>query len=252
MNTDGAKVALITGAGSGIGAAAARLFAERGERVVAADVNEEGGAATVAAIEQAGGEAIFVRADVSNSAEVEAMVTAAVERFGRLDHAFNNAGIEGAPAPLADLDEAAWDHLIAVNLKSVFLCMKSEIPAMLANGGGAIVNTSSVAGLVGFAGSAAYVASKHGVVGLTKSAALDYAAAGIRINAVCPGVIETPMITRALAGQPALEAGLKAAEPVGRFGAPIEIAEAAHWLCSDASSFLTAQAIAVDGGFTAQ
>lgn len=252
MNRETQPVALITGAGSGIGAAAAKIFAERGERVVVCDLNEEHGRSTVETIERAGGEAMFVRADVSDSAQVKDLVAAVLGRFGRLDHAFNNAGVEGTGQPLVDLEEAEWDRQIGVNLKGVYLCMKAEIAAMLENGGGAIVNNSSVAGLVGFAGSAAYVAGKHGVVGLTKAAALDYAHAGVRVNAVCPGVIDTPMVARAVADRPELEAGLRAAEPVGRFGAPSEIGEAAYWLCSDAASFVTGQAIAVDGGFTSQ
>lgn len=252
MNAEIAKVALVTGAGSGIGAAAARIFALRGERVVVSDINAAGGEATVAQIKDAGGEAVFVQADVAVAAEVQALVAAVVEHFGRLDHAFNNAGIESSQAPLAEIAEADWDRLIGINLRGVWLCMRAEIPVMIEHGGGAIVNTASVAGLVGFAGSAAYVASKHGVVGLTRTAALDYAQSGVRVNAVCPGIIDTPMIVRAVEGNPELAAGLKAAEPIGRLGTPEEVGEAAFWLCSDAASFVTGQAIAVDGGFTTQ
>jgi NAD(P)-dependent dehydrogenase (short-subunit alcohol dehydrogenase family) len=252
MSQENAKVALVTGAASGIGAAAARIFAAHGERVVVSDMNEAGGQATVARIADAGGEAIFVRADVSVAADVRALVSATVERFGRLDHAFNNAGIEGVQAPLAEIAEDDWDRLIGINLRGVWLCMRAEIPAMLERGGGAIVNNASVAGLVGFAGAGAYAASKHGVVGLTRAAALDYAQLGLRVNAVCPGIIDTPMVARAVEGKPELAAGLKAAEPIGRLGTPEEIGEAAYWLCSDAASFMTGQAVAVDGGFTAQ
>lgn len=247
-----APVALITGAGSGIGRAAAKIFAAHGERVVVSDVDESGGAETVASIEAAGGEAVFVRADVSDGDDVRALVAATVERFGRLDHAFNNAGVAGTGIPTAEIDEAEWDRQLNINLRGVYLCMKAEIPVMLEQGSGAIVNTSSVAGLVGFAGAAAYVASKHGVVGLTKAAALDYATAGIRINAISPGVIDTPMVAQAVAGNPELEAGLMAAEPIGRLGRPEEVGEAAYWLCSDAASYVTGQAIAVDGGFTSR
>lgn len=252
MSDENAKVALVTGAASGIGAAAARIFAAHGERVVVSDTNEAGGQATVDRITDAGGEAIFVRADVSVAADVQALVAATVENFGRLDHAFNNAGIEGEQASLAEIAEDDWDRLIGINLRGVWLCMRAEIPVMLERGGGAIVNNASVAGLVGFAGAGAYAASKHGVVGLTRAAALDYAQLGLRVNAVCPGIIDTPMVARAVEGNPELAAGLKAAEPIGRLGTPEEIGEAAYWLCSDAASFMTGQAIAVDGGFTAQ
>lgn len=252
MSDENAKVALVTGAASGIGAAAARIFAAHGERVVVSDMNESGGQATAARITGADGEAIFVRADVSVAADVQALVSTTVENFGRLDHAFNNAGIEGEQAPLAEIAEDDWDRLIGINLRGVWLCMRAEIPAMLERGGGAIVNNASVAGLVGFAGAGAYTASKHGVVGLTRAAALDYAQLGLRVNAVCPGIIDTPMVARAVEGNPELAAGLKAGEPIGRLGTPEEIGEAAYWLCSDAASFMTGQAVAVDGGFTAQ
>lgn len=252
MSEKNAKVALVTGAASGIGAAAARIFAAHGERVVVSDMNETGGQATAARITDAGGEAIFVRADVSVAADVQALVSTTVENFGRLDHAFNNAGIEGEQAPLAEIAEDDWDRLIGINLRGVWLCMRAEIPVMLERGGGAIVNNASVAGLVGFAGAGAYTASKHGVVGLTRAAALDYAQLGLRVNAVCPGIIDTPMVARTVEGNPELAAGLKAGEPIGRLGTPEEIGEAAYWLCSDAASFMTGQAVAVDGGFTAQ
>lgn len=246
------KVALVTGGGSGIGRAAALIFAREGAGVAVADYAVEGGEETVRAIEGAGGEAVFIRADVSKTADVEAMITKVVDMWGRLDCANNNAGIEGTPAPLADCTEENWDRTINISLKGVFLCMKYEIPQMLKQGGGAIVNTSSVAGLVGFRRLPAYVASKFGIVGLTKAAALDYAQAGIRINAVCPGVIRTPMVERFTGGDPRAEAQLAAGEPVGRLGAPEEVGEAIVWLCSDAASFVTGHAKAVDGGWVAQ
>ncbi|MEW5762241.1 MAG: SDR family oxidoreductase [Bacillota bacterium] len=246
------KVALVTGGGSGIGRATALVFAREGARVAVADYVVEGGEETVRMIREAGGEAFFIRADVSSAADVEAMVNKVVETYGRLDCAHNNAGVEGVMAPLADCTEANWDRTIAINLKGVFLCMKYEIPQMLKQGGGAIVNTASVAGLVGFRGLPAYVASKFGVVGLTKAAALDYATAGIRVNAVCPGVIRTPMVERITGGDPQAEAQFAAGEPVGRLGDPREIGEAVVWLCSDAASFVTGHAMAVDGGWVAQ
>jgi NAD(P)-dependent dehydrogenase (short-subunit alcohol dehydrogenase family) len=193
-----------------------------------------------------------VGTDVSDPAQVAELVRATIARFGRLDYAFNNAGTEGAQAPTGDCTIENWQRTIAINLTGVFLCMREEIPRMLAGGGGAIVNNSSVAGLVGFAGIPAYTASKHGIIGLTKTAALEYVTQGIRVNAVCPGVIETEMITRFTHGDPAVAAQLLQAEPVGRMGAPTEIADAVVWLCSERASFITGQAIAVDGGFVAR
>lgn len=254
MNADvlTGKIALITGAASGIGEAAAKVFARKGAKLVLADINEAGGEAAAAAIRAEGGDAVFVRADISSAKQVEALVAAVVERHGRLDCAFNNAGIADAFAPVADLPEEGWDRVIGVNLKGVFLSMKYEIQQMLKQGGGVIVNTASVAGLVGSPGIGAYAASKHGIVGLTRVAALEYAKLGIRINAVCPGAVRTPMLTQmaAKAGYP--EEALVAAEPVGRAGEPVEIAEAAAWLCSGAASFVTGHAMAVDGGWVAQ
>jgi NAD(P)-dependent dehydrogenase (short-subunit alcohol dehydrogenase family) len=247
------KVALITGGGSGIGRASALAFAREGAKVIVADVVVNGGEETVGMIKKAGGEAIFVKADVSRATEVEALINKAVATYGRLDCAYNNAGIEGAMfVSTADYTEEDWERVIAINLKGVWLCLKYEIPQMLKQGGGAIVNTASVAGLVGIGGASAYVASKHGVAGLTKTAALEYAKSGVRVNAVCPGVIRTPMLERGLAGRPELESQIMAAEPVGRFGNPEEIAEAVVWLCSDAASFVTGHTMAVDGGYIAQ
>jgi len=246
------KVALVTGASSGIGRESALAFAAAGARVVVSDVVVDGGEETVSEIRSAGGEATFVRADVSQTAEVEALVRQTVETYGRLDCAHNNAGIEGDMAPTAECAEANWDRTIAINLKGVWLCMKSEIRQMLRQGGGAIVNTSSAAGLVGFANLPAYVASKHGIAGLTKTAALEYAEQGIRVNAVCPGVIHTPMIDRIVNGDAETEAQFTALEPVGRMGSPAEVAQAVVWLCSDAASFVTGLAMPVDGGFVAR
>jgi len=246
------KVALVTGGGSGIGRASAMTFAREGARVVVADVAVEGGEETVRIIQDAGGEGIFVRADVSKAGEVEALINSAVETYSRLDCAHNNAGIEQVPVRTHEYPEEVWDRLISINLKGVWLCMKYEIAQMLKQGGGAIVNTSSVAGLVGFRGISAYVASKHGVVGLTKTASLEYAEAGIRINAVCPGFIRTPLLERFINHNLELEAQLVQLEPVGRIGTPEEVAEAVVWLCSDAASFVTGHAMTVDGGYVAQ
>jgi len=246
------KVALVTGGGSGIGRASALTFAREGAKVVISDIVVAGGEETVRMVKAVGGEATFVKADVSKAAEVEALMKKVVETYGRLDCAFNNAGIEGEIKPTAECSEENWDRTLAVNLKGVWLCMKYEVPVMLKQGGGAIVNTSSVAGLVGFQGLPAYVASKHGVAGLTKTAALEYAKSGIRVNAVCPGVINTPMGERLFSGQPHWGEAVQAMEPVARMGKPEEIAEAVVWLCSDAASFVTGLAMAVDGGMMAQ
>lgn len=246
------KVALVTGAGSGIGRAAAQIFAREGAKVAAADVNQASAEETVGLIREAGGEAFGLQADVSKAAEVEAMVAAVVETYGRLDCAFNNAGIEGALASTADYTEADWAPVIAVNLTGVWLCMKYEIPRMLETGGGAIVNTSSAAGLLGAPRMPAYVASKHGVVGLTKTAALEYAKSGVRVNAVCPGVIDTSMVGRLKERRPRMFEKIVRGEPIGRIGQPEEIAETAVWLCSDAASFVTGHAMSVDGGIVAQ
>jgi NAD(P)-dependent dehydrogenase (short-subunit alcohol dehydrogenase family) len=247
------KVALVTGGGSGIGRASALAFAREGARVVVADVAVAGGAETVTIIKGAGGKATFVQTDVAKASEVEALLATTVATYGRLDCAHNNAGIEGIEASTADYPEADWDRVIAVNLKGVWLCMKYELPQMQLQGGGAIVNTASIAGLVGAHRMPAYVASKHGVAGLTKAAALEYAKAGIRVNAVCPGVIRTPMVERFFfTRHPRAEARLTAFEPIGRLGTPEEVAAAVLWLCSDAASFVTGHTMAVDGGIVAQ
>ena len=248
-----AKVALVTGGSSGIGRASAQMFAGKGAKVVIADVNAEGGEETVSNIKQAGGEALFLDVDVSKASDVEAMVRKVVETYGGLNCAFNNAGIGEGGSLIHEHPEDAWDRVLSVNLKGVYLCMKYEIPQMLKQGKGAIVNMASVGGLVGRRGaSPAYIASKHGVVGLTKTVALEYAEKGIRVNAVCPGAIRTPLLEMGLASRPGLEEGFLAKEPIGRFGSPDEIAEAVVWLCSDAASFVTGHAMAVDGGWVAQ
>jgi NAD(P)-dependent dehydrogenase (short-subunit alcohol dehydrogenase family) len=247
------KVALVTGGGSGIGRATALAFARAGARVVVADIGVAGGTETVQLIHQAGGAATFVETDVSQAAAVAALIAKAVSTYGRLDWAHNNAGIEGVEARTADYPEEDWDRVIAINLKGVWLCMKYEILQMQQQGGGAIVNTASIAGLVGAYRMPAYVASKHGVAGLTKAAALEYAKAGIRVNAVCPGVIRTPMVERFFFQRhPRAESRLTAFEPIGRLGTPQEVAEAVVWLCSDAASFVTGHTMAVDGGIVAQ
>jgi NAD(P)-dependent dehydrogenase (short-subunit alcohol dehydrogenase family) len=246
------KVALVTGGSSGIGRAAALALADAGFGVVVADIAIEGAEDTVQQIRAKGKEAFFVETDVSKPHEVEALIEATMATYGRLDCAFNNAGIEGVMAATAECTEENWDRTLTVNLKSVWLCMKHEIPRMLERGGGAIVNCASIAGLVGFSNLPAYTASKHGIVGLTRSAALEYAKRGIRVNAVCPGVIQTPMIDRVVGEHPDMKEQLAAGEPVGRLGRPEEIAGAVLWLCSEQASFVTGQAIAVDGGWTAQ
>lgn len=246
------KVALVTGAGSGIGRATAVAFSREGASVVVCDIDVNGGEDTVRMITDAGGEAYFVRADVSQADQVENLVNETVGKYGRLDYAFNNAGIEGEQAVTADCPEDNWDRVIDVNLKGTWLCMKHEIPQMLKQGKGSIVNMSSVAGLIGYRNIPAYVASKHGVIGLTKTAALEYATTGIRINVVCPGVIRTPMVDRFAGGSPEGEEQLMESEPIGRLGVPEEIAEAVIWLCSDAASFVLGHAMVIDGGLVAQ
>jgi NAD(P)-dependent dehydrogenase (short-subunit alcohol dehydrogenase family) len=245
------KVALVTGAGMGIGRATALAFGSQGASVVVADVDKNAGKETVQLVEKAGSKAFFVSCDVSKGEDVKAMIKTTLETFGRLDYACNNAGIIGSAieAPLPDLDEDLWKRVIDVNLNGVMLCMKYEVPAMLKQGGGVIINMASMAGITQGPGHYAYTASKHGVVGLTKVAAVAYANAGIRVNSVCPGVIDTPM------------AGLSSGEkvisemlgmiPAGRAGKPEEIAGAVMWLCSDLAGFVTGTAVIVDGGSTA-
>ena len=244
------KVALVTGAGSGIGRAAALAFAQEGAKVVVADVVTEAGEETVRAIRAVGGESRFQATDVSQAKQVAALIQSVVATYGRLDFAHNNAGIEDAGTSFIDCTDEQWDRVVSIDLKGVWLCMKYEITHMLQQGSGAIVNTSSVAGLIGAAGGPAYTASKHGVVGLTKTAALAYAKRGIRVNAVCPGVIETPMLSR-FAKTPEITTMLTKLEPIGRFGQPAEVAAAVIWLCSNAASFVTGVALPVDGGWVA-
>lgn len=244
------KVALVTGGSFGIGKATAIAFAKRGAAVIVADCVEDAQQETMNEIKNAGAKGMFVKCDVSNSDEVKNLFEKAIERFGKIDYAFNNAGIEGETANTHECSEANWDKTIGVNLKGVWLCMKNEISYMLKNGGGSIVNCASVAGLNGFAGLPAYVATKHGIVGLTKTAALEYAKENIRVNAVCPGVIHTSMIDRMTGNDKEVEKQFTAMEPIGRMGTPEEVAEAVIWLCSDAASFITGVAMPVDGGFT--
>jgi NAD(P)-dependent dehydrogenase (short-subunit alcohol dehydrogenase family) len=245
------KVALVTGAAGGIGRAAALAFGRAGASVVVADLSAEGGQQTADLIREGGGKALFVKTNVAIASEVEAMVAAAVAEFGRIDCAFNNAGIEEEHLPLGESEEAVFDRIMAVNVKGVWLCMKYQIRQMLKQGGGAIVNMASVAGLVGAPTQPIYAASKHAVVGLTKTAAVEYGRAGIRVNSVCPGVINTPMLTRALEREPEREKRMRKIHPIGRFGEADEIANAALWLCSDQASFVTGHQLAVDGGLTA-
>jgi NAD(P)-dependent dehydrogenase (short-subunit alcohol dehydrogenase family) len=245
------RVVMVTGGSTGIGRAAAERCAADGAKVVIADVNVDESAAAVAGIVAAGGVATHLRTDVGCAVSVRSCVEEIVLRYGRLDGAFNNAGVEGGFTSLARVDEAVFDRTIAVNLKGVFLCLKYQILQMLAQGGGAIVNNASAAGLVGVGGGVAYCASKHGVVGMTKVAALDYARKGIRVNAVCPGMVRTPMLER-LAGSPERLLEYGEAQPVGRIAEPRELGDAVAWLLSDEASFVTGAALPVDGGWTAR
>ncbi|HWA34962.1 MAG TPA: SDR family oxidoreductase [Cyclobacteriaceae bacterium] len=243
------KVALVTGGSFGIGKATAIAFAERGANVVVADWIED--KEVIGALNKAGGKSLFVKCDVSKAEDVKALIEKTIAAFGRLDYAFNNAGIEGLQAQVHEYTEAEWEKTINVNLKGVFLCMKYEIPQMLGKKG-VIINCASIAGMIGFPGLSAYVASKHAVIGLTKTTALEYAKQGIRVNAICPGVIHTAMIDRVTGKDKAVEKMYEDMEPIGRMGAPEEVAAAVIWLCSDASSFVTGVALPVDGGWIAK
>jgi NAD(P)-dependent dehydrogenase (short-subunit alcohol dehydrogenase family) len=248
------KIALVTGGTSGIGRASALAFAKEGAKVVVSGRNLERLRETVRLVEKIGGEAIFVRCDVTERAEIEAMVNKCIKTYGRMDCALNNAGIDGSLfTRIIDYSEETWDQVIRVNLKGVWLCMKYEVSEMIKQEGGSIVNMSSTAGLVGSQiGNSAYVASKHGIVGLTKAVALEYAGQGIRVNAVCPAIIRTPMSERLLGGDPERERQIAAIQPIGRIGTPEEVAAAVVWLCSDAASYITGHALPIDGGLIAK
>ena len=245
------KVVIVTGGSSGIGKATAIAFAREGAKVVVASRREKEGQETVKQVQSAGSEGFFIKTDVSKETDVSAMVEKTIATYGHLDYAFNNAGIEQIPTPLVEQTEETFDQIMEINVKGVWLCMKHQIPQMLVSGGGAIVNMSSISGMIGASGLPIYVASKHAVLGLTKSVALEYAKEGIRINAVCPGMIETDLLDRVFANQEVKER-LIAMHPIGRVGKPEEIAEAVVWLCSDKASFVTGQSLPLDGGYVAQ
>lgn len=247
------KVALVTGAGSGIGQATAMAFAARGAKVAVSDNRPDAGQNCVAQIREAGGEATFVLADVAQSVDVQRMIAETMVTFGRLDYAFNNAGMGGVPAKTAECKETDWDRETGVMFKGVWLCMKYEILQMLKQGGGRIVNNASVAGLVGYENlSPTLSACKFGVIGLTKTAALEYAKENIRVNAVCPGTTLTPQLVGIFERMPEFRTLQEALHPIGRLAEPREIADAVLWLCSDASSYVTGHALTVDGGYTSQ
>jgi NAD(P)-dependent dehydrogenase (short-subunit alcohol dehydrogenase family) len=244
------KVVLVTGAGSGIGRATALLFANEGAKVAIVDIRAESAQETVDAIKSKGGEAAFFECDVSQDGLVKATVEAVVESYGHLDCAFNNAGIEGSTLPIVQYEEEVWDRVIDINLKGVWLCMKYEIPEMLRQGGGAIVNAASVAALIGTPGSTGYTGSKHGVLGLTRTAALEYAKAGVRINAICPGAVHTELIDRVIKQAPFMEKFYADVHPIGRIGRVEEIAGAVAWMCSPWASFMVGHGMVIDGGLT--
>ncbi len=246
------KAVIVTGAASGIGKCAALLFARNGAQVAVVDLDEKGGKETATAIVKEGGNAVFIGADVSQSEQVKNMVAKTVETYGKLDYAFNNAGVEAGLFPLDEYSEETWDRAIDINLKGVWLCMKHEIPEMLKNGGGAIANTSSAAGLIALPNHYAYVASKFGVIGITKVAALEFAGRGIRVNCICPAIIDTPMTDRFVTYGMASREQFAEMMPIKRLGTPEEVAQCAIWLCSDAASYVTGHSLCVDGGYTAQ
>ena len=246
------KVALVTGAGSGMGLAAAQAFAAEGAAVALVDINEEAARTAAGRLVAAGHKAVAIPCDVTDESQVKAMVEQTVSAFGRLDVAFNNAGVQSLAAETADATSEEFDRVNAINLRSVWLCMKYELIQMRSQGSGAIVNNSSIGGLIGIPGRAIYHATKHGVIGLTKSAALEYATRGIRINAVCPGAIETPMVAAMIAKEPETMKDITKEQPIGRLGRPEEVASAVVWLCGSGASFVIGQALAVDGGYIAR
>ena len=252
MNELQGKVAIITGGASGIGRAAVELFASEGAVVIAADIKDDAGKQLADEVGARGRNCMYIHTDVSSESDMAAVTELALAQFGRLDVIFNNAGIEGEQAPIADATLENWQRVIDINLKSVFLGSKYAVKAMLRNGSGSIINNASVAGLVGFEGVSPYCASKGGIIQLTRAVALEYAKSGIRVNCLCPGIIETPMIQRFTGDDPAAQAALVQLEPVGRLGRPNEVAELALFLASERSSFITGAIIPVDGGFVAR